>query len=174
MDSILVICYSYTGTSRRLTELVRAQRGWPVGYVIEERPRSGTSGLIRCVLDSLLQRRPAIRYDGPDPSNFRTVVLVAPVWIGKLAGPMRSFVAEYRGEISRIALLLTMGERGGSNAAAEVASILGRDPVLFEAVATREVEDGSCAAAVDAFGRALQPPGPAEPVRQAMWSPQAG
>lgn len=48
----------------------------------------------RRVLDSLLRRRPGIRYQGPDPADFRAVVLVSPIWMYRLAGPMRSFVVD--------------------------------------------------------------------------------
>lgn len=174
MDSILIVFYSYTGNSRRLAQLLAAQRGWPVGEVLERRPRSGAFGYLRCAADSLLARRPAVKYEGPDPAGFATVVLVAPIWLGRLAGPMRSFVADKRESIRRAAVLTTMGSRGASNAVAEIARLLGKDPVLAEVVTARETEDGSCAAAVEAFGRALQAPADAPPVRPAMWSPEAG
>ena len=74
MDSILVVCYSYTGVSRRAAQLLSSHHGWPLGEIADARPR----GTWRCVLDSLLRRRPEIHYRGPDPGDFRTVVLVAP------------------------------------------------------------------------------------------------
>lgn len=174
MDSTLIVFYSFTGNARRLAQLLAAQRGWPVGEVIERRPRSGATGFLRCVADSLFARRPAVKYEGPDPADFATVVLIAPIWVGRLAGPMRSFVADKRQWIRRAAVLTTMGARGASNAVAEIARLLGRDPVLAEVVTARETEDGSCAAAVEAFGQALQAPADAQPVRPAMWSPEAG
>jgi hypothetical protein len=173
MDSTLVVAYSYTGNSRRLALLLCAQKGWPFGEVIEERPRAGGWGTLRCMLDSLLRARPTVRYEGPEPADFRTVVLVAPIWVGQLAGPMRAFVNAYRDRLQRVALMITMGGQGASNAVAEVARILGRDPVLAEAVTARAVEDGSCAFAVNAFGTALLPPQPGVPLRAATLSPEA-
>src|SRR3569832_666408 len=149
MGSTVIVYYSYTGNSRRLAQLLAAQHGWPVGEVIEERARTGN---LRCVLDSVFRRRPAVRYEGPELSNFETVVLVAPVWMQQLAGPMRSFVAQQRGRIGRVAVLITMGALGASNAFAEVGKLLGRDPVVSEVVVAREVDDGSCAQAVNEFG----------------------
>jgi hypothetical protein len=173
MDSTLVVAYSYTGNSRRLAQLLCAQKGWPLGEVIEERPRAGAWGTLRCILDSALRARPTVHYRGPEPADFRTVVLVAPIWVGQLAGPMRAFVNAYRDRLQRVALIVTMGGQGASNAVAEVARILGRDPVLTEAVTARAVEDGSCALAVNAFGTALLPPQSGVPLRVAMGS-QAG
>lgn len=173
MDSILVVYYSYTGNSHELAQLLGAMKGWPVGEIVETHPRSGATGYARCALDSLFARHPAIRYEGPDPADFALVVLVAPIWMQRLAGPMRTFVAENRERIHRAAVLVSMGERGGSNAPAEIARLLGKDPVLAEVVTAREIEDGSCAPAVEAFAKALCPPGPPQALRPAVLSPEA-
>ncbi len=71
MSKVLVVVYSHTGTSRRLSEQLCNQLGWQLAEIVEERPRRGIPGIWRCVLDSLLQRRPAIRYDGPFPKKLR-------------------------------------------------------------------------------------------------------
>jgi flavodoxin len=169
MPSTLIVFYSYTGNSRRLAQLLAAQQGWPVGEIIEVHPRSGNMmGNMRCALDSVLGRRPAVFYRGPELAGFETVVLVAPVWLQQLAGPMRSFVANESKHIGRAAVLLSMGAQGGANAIAEIASILGHDPLVSEVVTARQFEDGSCAQAVDAFGKAVSQARPGAPVRPAM------
>ena len=49
------------------------------------------------------------------------------------------------------------------------------DPDELEAFTTREVDDGSCAGRLEAFGHALQAASrQARPVRPASWSPLAG
>lgn len=158
MDTILVVCYSLTGTGRRLAELLCSHHGWPLGEVVEEHPRAGATGTLRCVLDSILRRHPAVRYEGPDPADFRTVVLVAPIWMYRLAGPMRSFVAARRDALRHVALVFTMGFGGASNAVAEVAQLVGRAPILVGTFTAREVETGTGTSRLLAFGSALLPP----------------
>jgi hypothetical protein len=158
MDSILVVCYSHTGTSRRLAQLLCSHHGWPLGEVVEERARTGALGTLRCIVDSLLRRHPAIRYEGPDPKDFRTVVLVSPIWMYRLAGPMRSFVAARREALRRVAVIVTMGAAGASNALAEVAYELGHAPILARAFTSQEFEDGSGTGRLLAFGDELLPP----------------
>jgi flavodoxin len=174
MDSILVVFYSYTGTCRQAAELLCAQLGWPRGEILETHARTGASGTLRCVVDTLLHRRPAIQYDGPDPANYDAVVLVSPVWVYGLAGPMRSFVAEYGASLKKFAILSVMGRVGGSSAAAEIERMLGRSPLLAASFTTREVEDGRCATALQAFGRALQQStSGAVATAAGTWSPRA-
>jgi hypothetical protein len=165
MNNVLVIVYSCTGTSRRVAELLCSQQNWHIANVTEVRPRSGALGSLRCVLDSLFRRQPPIRYDGPPPGDFDAVVLVSPIWMLRLAGPMRSFVARQRQRLPDVAVLSVMGGQGASNAAAEIADLLGRAPILSSSVTMREVDDGSCAARLQAFGTAV---GSAEDSRDAV------
>ena len=166
MDTILLVCYSYTGTTRRVAELLASHHGWPLGQVSDAKPRAGGLGTLRCVLDALLHRHPPIRYEGPDPGDFRTVVLLAPVWMYGLAGPMRSFIVQHREALRRVAVICTMGSGGGSNALSHVARLLGHAPIASACFLQREVDDGSCTSRVLAFGQTLQPGGSAaQPAR---------
>ena len=167
MDAILVVCYSHTGTSRRAAQLLSSHHGWPLGEITDDAPR----GNLRCVLDSLLRRRPRIRYQGPDPGDYRTVVLVAPIWMYRLAAPMRSFVAQRAADLRRVAVIVTMGGAGGSNAFGEVARLLRHPPIATAAFLQREIEDGSGTARLLAFGDALQPGSAAAPREERAWMP---
>ena len=109
MSTVLVIMYSYTGTSRRLAAQLCSQQGWPMAEIFDARPRAGVAGIWRCLLDSWLRREPAIRYLGPPPDDFDAVVLIAPIWAQQLAGPMRSFVASRRASLPRVAVVPVMG-----------------------------------------------------------------
>ena len=67
-----------------------------------------------------------------------------------------------------------MGGQGVPNAAAEIARIVGRAPILSSSVTMREVDDGSCAARLQAFGNAVrEAEGPQAVVRPVTLSPQS-
>jgi hypothetical protein len=173
MSKILVVVYSYTGTSRRLAQLLANLEQWQVGEIRDEKPRSGNW---RCIWDSLLRRRPSIVYDGPDPATFDAVVLVSPIWAGRLAGPMRSFVALRRDVLRDVAVVSVMGGQGAPGAVAEVAAVIGRKPILDAAFTRREIEDGSFAGPLQAFAKSVQRAEEQSAVvtRPAVWSAQAG
>lgn len=160
MARVLVVCYSYTGTARRAAELLCSHHGWALGEVRDPAPR----GTLRCVLDSLLRRRPAIRYEGPAPHGFDTVVLVAPIWMYRLAAPMRSFVAHHRDQLPRVAVLVTMNAGGATNAFTEVAHLLGHWPVACAGFLQREIEDGSGTTRLLDVGDALDAAATGKPV----------
>ncbi|MBU1361679.1 MAG: flavodoxin [Gammaproteobacteria bacterium] len=174
MSKVLVVVYSYTGTALAVAQLLCSQQpDWRLAHVTEERPRSGTLGYWRCVMDSLLARRPAIRYNGPPPSDFDAVVLVSPIWAFQLASPMRTFVHLRREELANVSVISTMGGKGAPNAFAEVAEILDQKLVLSTAFTQREVDDGSYAARLQAFGAAVAAAEDStEAVRPVVLSPQ--
>ncbi|MDM0107739.1 flavodoxin [Variovorax sp. J22R24] len=155
MSKILVVVYSHTGTSRRVAELLCSQRGWRMAEIVDARRRSGVFGNLRCLCESLFKLRPAIRYDGPLPHDFDAVVLVSPIWALQLAGPMRSFVERRRDHLPDVAVVSVMGGQGAPNAVAEIARLTGRTPLLSTAFTVSEVDDGSYAARLEAFGVAL-------------------
>jgi hypothetical protein len=173
MSKVLVVVYSYTGTCRRLAQLTCGQQGWPMAEVTDARPRRGAFGTMRCALDSWLRREPSLHYVGPSVEDFDIVVLVAPIWLLQLAGPMRSFVASRRNKMPAFAVVPVMGGKGAPNAIAEIARILHRAPVLSTSFTEREVDEGSGAARLDEFGKTLLASiGETVAVRPSVWSPQ--
>lgn len=155
MSNVLVVVYSYTGTSRRVAELLCGQQNWPMAEIVELHPRSGTFGTLRCVLDSALRRTPVIRYEGPSPKDFDAVVLVSPIWAQRLAGPMRSFITNRHDQLPDVAVVSVMGGTGAPDAISEITQRIGRAPILSTSLSMHEVDDGSFAARLQAFGTAV-------------------
>jgi len=155
MSRILVVTYSFTGTSLRLARRLCALHGWDLAEIQETRPRIGMLGTWRCVLDSLLHRKPSISYSGPGPEKYDVVVLISPIWAERLAGPMRTFVSQHAGRFNQVAVVSVMASRGAPNAVAEVGRITRKSPVLTTSFTAREVDDGTCAASLEGFGPAL-------------------
>lgn len=173
MSKILVVMYSYTGTGRRLARRLSAARAWPLAEVRDAEPRSGARGYARCLLDSLLRRRPEIIYTGPAPEAFDAVVLVSPIWGFRLAGPMRSFVAAHAKVLHDAAVISVMDGSGAPHAVAEVARLLGRPPVMSAAFVRRELDAPGLDARLDAFAQALTADEDRRLAqRAAQWSPQ--
>lgn len=156
MSRFLVVYYSYTGTSRQVVQALCELRSWPHVEVADAVPRSGWSGTMRCMLDSILRRCPDIVVKKINMRDYDAVVLVSPIWAYALAGPMRTFIAQYRATLPDVAVISVMGSRGASNAVAEIERTLGRAPMMSTALTAHEVETGVFAARLDAFSQALQ------------------
>jgi flavodoxin len=174
MSKILVVVYSRTGTCQRLADLLCDQLRSPMAEIFDARPRHGLLGYWRCLLDSWLRREPPIHYRGLPLDPFDAVVLIAPVWAGRLAGPMRTFVHSSSAVLPAVALVPVMTGAGAVHAIADVAGLTGRAPILAMPFTPRDIEAGRAARRASAFGEAMQAvKGAATPHPQAARAPHA-
>lgn len=155
MSEILVISYSDTEISHRLAQLLCKQQGWPMAEINEVHPRSGLPGRVRCLLDSGLRRCPQICYSGPPPNEYDAVVLVAPVWSSRLAGPVRSFVNLMCEQLPDLALVSVTQNWGTPDVIAELGLLMGCFPMLSTTFTPHEVSYPSCPVRLQAFGNAI-------------------
>lgn len=153
MSEILVISYSNTGTSRRLAQMLCQQQGWPMAEISEVHPRCGFSGQLNCLLDSWMRRRPSISYTGPPPNEYDAVVLVAPVWSWRLAGPVRSFVKLMNEQLPDIAMISVAESLETRSVISEISSLMGYCPVSNTTFTPDEINDGRCLERLQIFGK---------------------
>jgi len=157
MGKTLLVFYSRSGYTASLAGEMADMAGWDVDEVKDVRPRTGNWGAVRCVLDVLLRRRPGIRSGGKDPAAYDLVVLAAPVWMRRLAAPMRSYILQHRGKFKELAYACTYGGSGAERAGAEVAALSGKALKATLAVTSFELEQADYRVRLDAFlGRLKQ------------------
>lgn len=156
MSEILVISYSNTGTSRRLAQMLCKQQGWPMAEISEAQPRCGLSGQLSCLLDSWMRRRPPICYTGPPPNEYDAVVLVAPVWSWRLAGPVRSFLKLMNEKLPDLAMISVTQSLGTLDVISELSSLIGYFPVLSTTFTPDEINDESCLKRLQIFSKATE------------------
>lgn len=156
MDSMLVVMYSETGLARQVAQQLCGEHGWPLGEVQDLRAAEGY-GLLRTLADALPLRRAQVAYQGPEPGDYRTVILVTPMRGGHLPAPLRAFLQAHREALHRTAIVSILKSDDAASAVAEVAQVLGHAPIHNVTLTAAEIEDGSGAARIAAFGEFLQP-----------------
>lgn len=159
MTEGMIVYYSRTGTVRQVAEALAEQLGWPVAEVADETSRAGFGGDLRCVLDIVLHRAARYRFSGPDPADCNHVVVLAPVWLGRLATPMRSFLADYAATLSHVehlSAICVMAARGGYRAMAEVNQLTGKIPTPALVLLQRDVLSGTATLDIDYFAQTLR------------------
>ncbi len=155
MNDIAVIFYSRSGTTRLAAQMLADRLDCPLFEVEDAVSRAGFRGDLRCVIDNLLRRHVPYRYAGPPLSEYANLVFMAPVWVGHLAAPMRSFLRDQRPFTPGVAAAAVMAARGGFRAAEEIAEALGRPPHPVIVLLQRDVVSGDARADIDAFATAL-------------------
>lgn len=107
----LIVRYSLTGNnrllSRHLANLLNAD--------LEELEVKREMKMMSLALDALFNRKPPIAPARHKPEEYDLVILAGPVWMGKIASPLRSYVKSYIGRIKEIAMISVCGGALGKN-----------------------------------------------------------
>lgn len=124
----LIVSYSLSGNNtmlaQHLAERLQADRE-ELGV-----NRKMTNGAL--AFDAMFNRKPALAPRRYDPTAYDAVILVGPIWMGKIASPLRSYGRELRG--SRVAFISICGGALGRNPKVEsqVERLMGRSPIAVK------------------------------------------
>lgn len=86
----VVVYYSRYGNSRVAAKLIARQLGAPVHNIEVKRQK----GVFESTFSALFSRRPKIKPMLLNPQDWDMMVLVAPIWMGKPATPVKTFLAD--------------------------------------------------------------------------------
>ena len=93
-DNPLIVCYSRTGNSRIVADALMEHLSGTIEELQSNKNRVGLLGVFTCVLDQLLDRDDILKPLDKDPKDYDPVIIVAPIWIGKLSSPARTFIKQ--------------------------------------------------------------------------------
>lgn len=142
MAKVLLVYYSRTGYTATIARELADASGWELEQIRDQRSRTGAWGFARSLCDALLGRHPPIQPAAKNPADYAIVVLGAPVWMGRLSAPIRTYIAAQRAGFTRIAYFCTYGGKGAERAARQVAALAGRPVLATLAITDAEVDQG--------------------------------
>jgi hypothetical protein len=90
----LIVCYSRTGNSRIVADTLKEYLSGTIEEIQSTKNRDGLLGVFTCVLDQLLDRDDILKPLDKDPKNYDPVIIVAPIWIGNISSPARTFIKQ--------------------------------------------------------------------------------
>lgn len=122
----LIASFSLTGNNSMLARHLASRLGADHEEISAERGM----GNFALALDAMFNRTPAIAEPAHDPSRYDLVVAVGPVWMGKLASPVRSYIKRHRKALKQAAFLSICGGALGRNPGipGQLEGILGANP----------------------------------------------
>jgi hypothetical protein len=126
----VIIWYSHTGNNRVLALDLQRRLGAEAVELTEPRRRSR----LTILLDVLLARAAPVSATPCDLRSFDRAILVAPVWAGRIATPLATFIRRRQAELPPFAFVsLCAGVPGQrERIAAELRSLSGQAPELVE------------------------------------------
>ena len=152
----VVVCYSYTGTSRVTAERLARSLKAEIVEIVEERQRPKTVvGRLMTAVGAIFSANPGIK---PHTKSFGTgdrVVLCCPIWFGRIAPAARSWLVREGRKPKLLALALHSRTGRLFRAAAEVQALAGRSADATCLFSAADFADGQAERKADGFVREL-------------------
>lgn len=149
MADILVTWFSRSGSTERLARALAARLGADAEPILASGSYAGAAGFLRGVWQSLRRRTPPLG-SAVDPAAYRLVVVGTPVWAGRPAAPVRSYLHRHGPRIRSLAAFCVSGSGAAYDAVfTDMEALSGRRPVATLSLAQRQVLGGAADAAVD-------------------------
>ena len=156
MPDVLVAYFSVSGHTEALAKAVAAELGADLEAIRPEGSYAGFVGALRGMWQHLSGRPARLTPTRPtDP--YRLVVVGSPVWGGRLAAPVRSYLAAGRGRIAAVAgFWVSRSGQAYPALGREMASLCGAEPRATVAFNDQEVIAGRFGPKAAAFAATLK------------------
>ena len=101
----LIAFYSFTHNNKLLAKHLQNELGCDLLEIQEEKKRKGISIL----LDLIFNRTPKIKTHLHDVASYDHCILISPVWAGKIATPLKSFLLKEKKNIKEYSFITVCG-----------------------------------------------------------------
>jgi len=137
----LVVVYSRTGRTLAVGEKIAARLGADIERIAEPRERRGIFGFVRSGYEALREKKPPIVEPKRDPSRYDIVIVGTPIWAGRMASPMRTYLSRFAGGFHRAAFFATSSSGRNDAALRGMARVAGVEPIAVMELAPRDLKE---------------------------------
>lgn len=156
MAEILVTWFSRTGSTETAARALALRLGADAEPIVTPVSYRGMRGFMRGVWDVIRHRRPQIAI-AADPTRYRLVIVGCPVWAGRPAAPVRSFLRRYGPRVQLLAAFCVSGSGSAYEGVfAEMADVAGHPPMASLSLAERKVTSGQAEPSLDDFANTVR------------------
>ena len=138
--SVLVAYYSRTNITKKLAEEIAAKLNADIEEINPKVNYNGKIGYMRGGKDAISEKIIDLEQTKYDPSNYDVVYLGVPVWAGKSATPMISYIKENEGKFNEVKFFVTAGSTGFEGTFEQIEKFVGKSPQKTLALTTKEVK----------------------------------
>ena len=135
----LVAYYSRTNTTKKLAESIANSVNADIEEVKPKVNYQGKIGFARGGKDALQAKIVDLEDLKYDPADYDVVYLGAPVWAGKAANPLISYIKQNEGKFSNVKFFITAGGEGFDGALKQLEEVTTK-PQKTLALTTKEVK----------------------------------
>lgn len=138
--STLVVYYSRSEVTKKLAEAIASETGADIEEIVSKVNYAGKIGFARGGKDALSEKIIDLEPLNFDPANYDLVYLGVPVWAGKAANPMISYIKQNEGKFNDVKFFVTAGGTGFEGAFEQMEKYVGKSPLKTLGLTTKEVK----------------------------------
>lgn len=134
----LIVYYSFTNNNELLARTLQAKLNCDILMIEEVTKRTG----FKIMLDLILDRTPKIKPHPFSIDSYELCIFIAPVWAGKIASPLKSFLVQEKNRINTYSFITICG--GGAREQKEkltesLTEIVGQKPGIVKELWTNDL-----------------------------------
>ena len=149
--TVLVAYYSRTNITKKVAEEIAEKLNADIEEINPKVNYKGKIGYVRGGKDALSEKIIDLEQIKYDPSNYDIVYLGAPVWAGKSANPMISYIKKNEGKFNNVKFFATAGSSGFESTFEQMEKFVGKAAQKTLALTTKEVKKGEYSAKMESF-----------------------
>ncbi|KAA5539962.1 flavodoxin family protein [Adhaeribacter rhizoryzae] len=120
----LIVFYSFSGNNRLLAQHLQKMLDADLREIVEPSPRTG----FRILLDVLFRRTPKIIAPVIDWQQYNHVFLIAPIWAGRIATPLKAFLRLSKQHLLHYSFISLCGSGHNKKLRKELTQLTGMEP----------------------------------------------
>jgi flavodoxin len=105
----LIVYYSFTHNNEKLAMYLQKELDCDIAKIETLQKRTGFS----IFLDLVFKRKPALKTMPYYLQDYRHVIFIAPIWAGKIAMPMKSFMIDQESSLKQYSFITLCGGAEG-------------------------------------------------------------
>ena len=152
---ILVIFYSRSNNTHRVAEEIRNTLDCDLEEVFDTQNRTGALGYMRSVINAIRKTPAVIKEIKNDLATYDLIIIGTPVWNGKMATPIRTFITQNHAKFKNTAFFCTATGPNFDGTFNEMKELSETSPLAQLGFRAKEIKDGSYKSKVDEFVKKL-------------------
>jgi flavodoxin len=146
----LVVFYSRSGNTRIIAQAIANSLKSDIEEIIDKKKRAGRFGFFIAGKDATLKKLTKIDDIKTDPSKYDLIILGTPVWNGKMAPAIRTYIKEVKEKIRRVAFFVT-ADGGVRRTFDDLAETIEKEPVAKLEVLKDEIKNDDFNTKIEEF-----------------------
>ena len=154
---ILVVYYSHTGNTERVAKDLAARLRADVERIEDKADRSGFTGYLGAIYDSVRKVAADIGKPQKDPADYALAVVGTPVWAWNITPAARAYLQATKGRPRAVAFFVTSGNTDAAKIVPEMEAVSGQKAIASTGFTANELKDPAAyESKLGAFVKALE------------------